>query len=121
MFVRKKKNKSGTISVVVIDKSHGGFKEVKNFGVVSSEAEADALCVHAHEWIRAYGGQLQIDFGKPPVFERELEETDRAFANIDAVFMNAPQLRPHSRRDTQTSCHSQDMSANEQDGHGGLP
>lgn len=92
MFVRKKKNKSGTISVVVIDKSHGGFKEVKNFGVVSSEAEADALCVHAHEWIRAYGGQLQIDFGKPPVFERELEETDRAFANIDAVFMNAPQL-----------------------------
>ena len=80
MFVRKKKNKSGTISVVVIDKSHGGFKEVKNFGVVSSEAEADALCVHAHEW-----------------------------------------LRPHSRRDTQTSCHSQDMSANEQDGHGGLP
>ena len=31
MFVRKKKNKSGTISVVVIDKSHGGFKEVKNY------------------------------------------------------------------------------------------
>ena len=38
IFVRKKKNKSGTISVVV-DKRHG-FKEVKNFGVVTTDEEA---------------------------------------------------------------------------------
>jgi len=31
MFPRKKKNRTGTISVVVVDKSRGGFKEVKNF------------------------------------------------------------------------------------------
>ena len=47
MFVRKKKNRTGTISVVVVDKSHGGFKEVKNFGVVSSDEEADVLCMRA--------------------------------------------------------------------------
>ena len=29
MFVRKKKNRSGTISVVVVDKSRGKFREVK--------------------------------------------------------------------------------------------
>jgi len=92
MFVRKKKNRAGTISVVVVDKSNRGYKEIKNFGVVSSEDEADVLCARAREWISTYGGQQVIDFGKTDVQERELEETARAFANIDAVFMNAPQL-----------------------------
>ena len=36
MFVRKKKNRSGTISVVVVDKSRGKFREVKKFGVGST-------------------------------------------------------------------------------------
>lgn len=91
MFVRKKKNRSGTISVVVVDKRHG-FKEVKSFGVVATDEEADMLCVRASEWIRSYGGQQLIDFGHDPVQDRELEETERAFANVDSVFMNAPQL-----------------------------
>ncbi len=89
MFVRKK-NRSGTISVVV-DKRHG-FKEVKNFGVVTTDEEAEVLCMRASEWIRSYGGQQLIDFGHCPAQDLELEETERAFANIDSVFMNAPQL-----------------------------
>lgn len=92
MFVRKKKNRTGSISVVVIDKSYGGYKEIKNFGVVSSEEEADVLCARAREWISTYGGQQLLDFGRTDAQEREQEETDRAFANIDAVLMNAPQL-----------------------------
>ena len=32
MFVRKKKNRSGTVSVVVADKSSGKFKELKTIG-----------------------------------------------------------------------------------------
>ena len=90
MFVRKKKNRTGTISVVVVDKSHG-FKEVKNFGVVSTEDEADILCMRAREWIHTYAGQQVIDFGRNTAQEQELKETQRAFANIDSVFMNAPQ------------------------------
>jgi len=43
MFPRKKKNRTGTISVVVVDKSRGGFKEVKNFDVAKTEEEADRL------------------------------------------------------------------------------
>lgn len=92
MFVRKKKNRTGSISVVVIDKSRGGYSEIKNFGVVSSEEEADVLCARAREWIAAYGGQQVLDFERTDAKEREQEETDRAFANIDAVLMNAPQL-----------------------------
>jgi len=92
MFVRKKRNRAGTISVVVIDKSHGGFKEVKNFGVVDSDDEADVLCMRAREWISSYAGQQVIDFGMNPTQERELADAERAFANIESVFMNAPKL-----------------------------
>lgn len=92
MFVRKKKNRTGSISVVVIDKSCGRYKEIKNFGVVSSEDEAEVLCARAREWISSYGGQQVLDFGRTDVQEREEEETARAFANIDAVLMNAPQF-----------------------------
>ena len=87
MFVRKKKNRTGTISVVVVDKSRGRFKEIKNFGVVSSDSEADVLCANAREWISTYGGQQILDFDKEHMQEREVEETSRAFSNIDAVFM----------------------------------
>ena len=53
MFPRKKKNKTGTISVVVVDKSRGGFKEVKSFGVAKTEEEADCLYAKASEWVSA--------------------------------------------------------------------
>ena len=91
MFVRKKRNRTGTISVVVVDKRHG-FKEIKNFGVVPTEEEADVLCMRAREWIYTYAGQQVIDFGRNTVQDQEMKETQRAFANIDSVFMNAPQL-----------------------------
>ena len=41
MFVRKKANRSGTISIVVVRKTYEKFIEVKKFGVVKSEEEAD--------------------------------------------------------------------------------
>lgn len=62
MFVRKKKNRSGSVSVVVVDKSRGRFKEIRQFGVAHTEAEADALVCQARRWILHYGGQQQIDF-----------------------------------------------------------
>ena len=89
MFVRKKRNRTGTISVVVVDKRHG-FKEIKNFGVVPTEEEADVLCMRAREWIHTYAGQQVIDFGRNTIQDQEVKETQRAFANIDSVFMNAP-------------------------------
>ena len=58
MFVRKK-NRSSTISVVVEDKRHG-FKEVKNLGVVTTDEEAEVLCMRASEWIRSCGEQYLL-------------------------------------------------------------
>lgn len=90
MFVRKKKNRSGTISVVVVSKASGQFKELKNFGVVSTDEEAESLCRQAKDWIETYGGQLELDFDNKR--ERELEETQRFINNIDSVLINGTQL-----------------------------
>ncbi len=43
MFVRKKKNKSGAISVQIIDKSSGTYKVIKTIGSSSIVSEVDNL------------------------------------------------------------------------------
>lgn len=91
MFPRKKRNRTGTISVVVVDKSRGGFKEVKNFGVAKTEAEADCLYAKATEWIRRFGGQQEINFTKHGIIEQEIIESERILNNISAVVLNGPQ------------------------------
>lgn len=45
MFVRKRRNRSGSTSVVVIDKSSGKPKELVCIGVSSDEQEIEALFV----------------------------------------------------------------------------
>ena len=62
MFVRKKTNRSGTISVVVVSKVRGKFTEVKKFGVAKSEIEADKLFQEAQLWLRTHDGQQEFDF-----------------------------------------------------------
>ena len=91
MFPRKKRNKTCTISVVVVDKSHGGFKEVKNLGVAKTEAEADVLYGKALEWIRTAHGQREIDFAGSSVMQSERLEVERVLRNISSVVLNGPQ------------------------------
>lgn len=90
MFVRKKVNRSGSISIVVVSKSHGKFTEVKKFGVVKSEEESDELFQKAQLWLRAYAGQQELDFNDRK--SKELEETERVVDNMDAVLINGTQL-----------------------------
>ena len=90
MFVRKKRNRSGSISVVVVNKERGKFVEIKNFGTVQSEIEADSLCVQARQWIETYGGQQLIDFDDRR--GREREETERVVSNMDSLLINGTQL-----------------------------
>ena len=62
MFVRKKKNRSGSVSIAVVDKSKGRYMEIRQFGVAHTEAEVNALVRQANDWIRRYAGQRLIDF-----------------------------------------------------------
>ena len=62
MFVRKKINRSGPTSVVVVSKASGKYTEIKSFGTSTSEEEIDSLCLQAAAWIRSFGGQQEFDF-----------------------------------------------------------
>jgi len=62
MFVRKKKNKSGVISIQVIDKSSGKYKLIKTIGSSSNTQEVECLFGKGQQWIREYQGQFEIDF-----------------------------------------------------------
>ena len=90
MFVRKKKNRSGSVSVVVVDKSRGRFREIRQFGVAHTEAEADALVSQARQWIWHYGGQQQIDFEGETVGTSS--DVDRFVGRIGGLSINGTYL-----------------------------
>ena len=90
MFVRKKVKRSGTITVVVVNKSHGKFAEVKNFGVAKSESESDKLFQESQLWLHTHDGQQEFDFDDRCC--KELEETTRVVENMDSVLINGTQL-----------------------------
>lgn len=62
MFVRQKKNKSGVISVQVIDKSSGKYKVLKTIGSSVNTAEIEALLIKAHDFIKEFTGVQEFDF-----------------------------------------------------------
>ena len=69
MFVRKKKNRSGSTSVVVVDKSGGRFREMKTTGVCSDEKEIAELYKTGKKWIATHCGErdiLQNRYAKMP-------------------------------------------------------
>lgn len=89
MFVRKRRNKSGTTSVVVVDKSSGRFKELTTIGVASTSEEIAELEVKAQRWIDHYGGQQTFDFEES---EKAMEEIRRTISMIERTLQNAPQV-----------------------------
>ena len=62
MFVREKKNKSGTVSVQIIDKSSGSYRVAKTVGSSSNPEEIAYLRKKAYMIIPTLIGQTSIDF-----------------------------------------------------------
>lgn len=62
MFVRKKKNKSGVVSIQIIDKSLGKYKMIKTIGSSSNVTEIDLLYQQGLDYIQHYNGQQTFDF-----------------------------------------------------------
>lgn len=90
MYVRKKHNRSGSTSVVVVSKASGKYKEIKSFGSSTCEDEIDSLCDKAATWIRSFGDQQELDFDDRR--SKELEDTARVIDNMDSVLINGTQL-----------------------------
>ena len=91
MFIRKKKNRSGTTSVVVVDKSKGRFREITTIGVSSDEKTISELCVEGKKWIAARGGVRDI-FLQNEQQREEKQVTDYLLGNIENILLNGTQL-----------------------------
>lgn len=87
--MRKKKNRSGTVSVIVADKSSGEFKELKTIGVSSDPDEVARLEIKARRWIDEYTGQQSLDFDES---EKALQEAKNTIARIERTLQNTPQV-----------------------------
>jgi transposase len=62
MFVRKKKNKSGVISIQVIDKSSGQYKLVKTIGSSADQQEIESFILLGEAFIKKRHRQVDLDF-----------------------------------------------------------
>lgn len=96
MFIRKKKNRSGTTSVVVAEKSGGRFKELITIGISSDEADVAELVREGKKWIdnELQRRQPRLDlFGeKRKACENELAITEGVLSNISNILINGSDL-----------------------------
>lgn len=65
MFVRAKKNKSGTISIQVINKSGGSYRVIKTIGSSSDTFELSQFKQEAIAFISEFNGQKTFAFDQP--------------------------------------------------------
>nr|WP_290092952.1 IS1634 family transposase [uncultured Bacteroides sp.] len=92
MFVRKKKNRSGATSVVVVDKHGGKFKELHTVGIGYDESEIERLCLQGQKWIKSHLGIMEIDFDEADQKELERKNAEAVLDNIDGILLNGAKL-----------------------------
>jgi transposase len=91
MFIRKKKNRSGTTSVVIVDKSRGSYREIKTVGVARTNPELQMLLDEGNRWIRLHCRGKDI-FNEATKETEEKQVTEHLLSNIESILLNGPQL-----------------------------
>jgi len=96
MHVRLKKNRSGSISVIVVDKSRGRYKELHTIGIAKEASEIESLRQRGQDWIRRRELEMHPEFDlygeARRACESEIEMTERVVANIDNILVNGADL-----------------------------
>jgi len=82
MFVRKKKNPSGKVSVQVIDKSTGKYKVIHTIGSSSDPRVIEDFVSQGREWIDRKGGSLSFDFSNDILLTEQVLEGVESFKQI---------------------------------------
>ncbi len=91
MFLRKKVNPSGVISVQVINKSSGKYRVIKTIGSSPDALVIEALFEQGKKWISDYLGELDI-FEQATREAEEKKVTDYLLSNIENILLNGTQL-----------------------------
>lgn len=88
MFVRRKKNKSGSASIQIIDKSSGKYKVIQTIGCANNEQQEKDLIQQAYELFPTLTKQTIIDFTFPEdeVFLTQLQQ------GLKRIFAVGPEL-----------------------------
>ena len=88
MFVRCKKNKSGSTSVQIVDKSSGKYVLFQTVGSSTDSFEIDFLIAKGKKIIASHGGQVKLPFDK----DKELEFVDTFLHCLDSLNLVGPEL-----------------------------
>lgn len=91
MFVRKKKNPSGIISVQVIDKTYGKYKLLKTIGSSSDADTIESLYKQGKQWISSNYVGLDI-FEQATKENEEKQVTEYLLSNVENILINGTQL-----------------------------
>jgi transposase len=91
MFVRKKPNRSGSTSVVIVDKSSGNIRYLKTIGTSSDEKEISDLYHQGKKWISTYCGGEDM-FALQAQKDEEQQLSDHFLTNIENILLNGTQL-----------------------------
>ena len=91
MYVRKKKNPSGIISVQIIDKSDGKYRLLKTIGSSSDTYIVDELYIQGKKWISNHLGEQDI-FEQASKEADEMQINDFLLSKIENILINGTQL-----------------------------
>ncbi|SFV50046.1 Mobile element protein [hydrothermal vent metagenome] len=85
MFVRKKKNKSGSVSIQIISKSNGKYKVVETIGCSKNEIEIEQLVKKANERVTELEPNL-FDFIEYQDKKQKLTNKDMRVIGDELIF-----------------------------------
>jgi transposase len=91
MFVRKKQNPSGVVSIQIIDKSKGRYQVIKTIGSSGDPEEVSQMYHQGKKWIANHTGKQDVF----SLYEQQREEqrvTDDLLNNIENILLNGTQL-----------------------------
>ena len=91
MFIRKKKNPSGVVSVQIIDKSHGKYRMIKTIGSSLDNVEIEELCNLGKQWISNHLGEQDL-FQQELKQQEEKQVIEHLLSNIENILINGTQL-----------------------------
>jgi hypothetical protein len=78
MYVRKKPNRSGTTSVVILEKSDGKVRYLKTIGVSDDKSEIGKLYRQGKKWIAATRGERDMFTEHDRMYEeKQVKELER--------------------------------------------
>jgi len=87
MFVRKKRNRSGTVSVVIVRKLSGAYSELRTVGTGSSASEIARLVAEGKDWIHRQNATGDI-FDNYEQQAAERENVEFFFNNIENILLD---------------------------------